>query len=595
MNHNNVTNMGARAIFMALRQRTCFVDKKLLVGMQSCELGSEVSGLFDMYKPSGSYDLSLEEPYDYMVARMLTEMANRRLGCEMKDADPLCTHHQRSWKNLTFNRGPTEVNNGSPKSVLGARGGGKWKPVAMAIMKTTFGQGKQDILLEDLNEFFFELGLEPNPVSLSSRICHSFNVRRRQERELEIGDESSIVRGDSDSNVSVISSCPFVLVLALLPTVAISNRPSMEETVKSEGLSLQFSQLHDSPGLTAGDSSPGISYDHPPGTNPNSLEFAKYVFELVFAAADIDSSGCIDQSEFIGLMYQLGTEIPESLAKHSLARYDIDRSGTIETGEFIDLILHEFGAQAFPTQGALCEGFSNKKWEVPREGRFRCTFIADRVAPSLVEIATEEAVEAIISNIRFSAETEQDKLDMFQLATEGTDFYMTSLNAQAIVDEWNNGINLVSILEVLLPQMASARNAVSLLENNLSYKEKLELRNRLGQAWGPLVGNPTGFYSLDLSDKRHRTAAKSISMVNNTEYLACAYGAAGRQDTSQRGNWNNFRNETFMGKPLSRGLDGPWFIKMPDKGRLRFDYVSTMRSLPGTKPISERRFNQVCS
>ena len=30
---------------------------------------------------------------------------------------------------------------------------------------------------------------------------------------------------------------------------------------------------------------------------------------------------------------------------------------------------------------------------------------------------------------------------------------MTSLNAQAVIDEWNNGINLVDILEILVPQV----------------------------------------------------------------------------------------------------------------------------------------------
>lgn len=46
------------------------------------------------------------------------------------------------------------------------------------------------------------------------------------------------------------------------------------------------------------------------------------------------------------------------------------------------------------------------------------TVILDHVAPAPIEVASEEAVEAVISNIRFSAKTEQDRLDMFQLATE---------------------------------------------------------------------------------------------------------------------------------------------------------------------------------
>lgn len=54
----------------------------------------------------------------------------------------------------------------------------------------------------------------------------------------------------------------------------------------------------------------------------------------------------------------------------------------------------------------------------PREGRLRMTVVADFVAPAPIEIASQEAVDALISNIRFSAKTEQDRLEMFHLATE---------------------------------------------------------------------------------------------------------------------------------------------------------------------------------
>lgn len=53
-----------------------------------------------------------------------------------------------------------------------------------------------------------------------------------------------------------------------------------------------------------------------------------------------------------------------------------------------------------------------------REGRLRMTVVADYVAPVPVEVASQEAVDALISNVRYSAKTEQDRLEMFQLATE---------------------------------------------------------------------------------------------------------------------------------------------------------------------------------
>lgn len=48
----------------------------------------------------------------------------------------------------------------------------------------------------------------------------------------------------------------------------------------------------------------------------------------------------------------------------------------------------------------------------------RMTVVADYVAPVSIEIASQEAVDALISNIKYSAKTEQDTLEMFQLATE---------------------------------------------------------------------------------------------------------------------------------------------------------------------------------
>lgn len=49
---------------------------------------------------------------------------------------------------------------------------------------------------------------------------------------------------------------------------------------------------------------------------------------------------------------------------------------------------------------------------------------------------------------------------------------MTSLNAQALIDEWNNGMNLVDILEILLPQVAHTYTTVYLVHVLRSSKDK---------------------------------------------------------------------------------------------------------------------------
>ncbi|CAM9358212.1 unnamed protein product, partial [Discosporangium mesarthrocarpum] len=539
MNHNNIGKSGARAMFMALRRRTSIVGVGLLVGMESCEPGTEVAGLFDMYSPTGRQGNKAESkwgnPYDYMVARMLIEIANRRLGCELLQAELLPKGE------LGFYRAAPAINGRSTASgdrangwklgrstLLGASESGNWRPVANSIIEKSFGEGTRPVLREDLQAFLTELGLEPTAEFLE-RLCEMFNERRKSERE-----KSRAVASGSRTVLSSVQGLDF--------TSDNGSITSNEQGLSSGGRSVASGTLRTSSISSHGVSSKSIppakgsscsSLAHPHGEVRSSMEFAKYTFELMFDAADTDGSGCINTSEFSTLLQQLGRDIRPDVAKHCLARYDIDRSGTVETGEFIDFLMHEFVAPGLPSQGALCAVGETTKWEVPRDGRLRCTVVADHAAPCLIEVATEDAVEAVISNIRFSAKTEQDKLEMFQLATEGTDFYMTSLVAQRVIDEWSNGLNIVDILEVLVPQMASSRNVVSLLENNLSYKEKLQLRSRLGQAWGPLVGNPTGTYCLDMADKRHRAGAKAIAMVNHSERERSISGAAGRHDTSQ--------------------------------------------------------------
>ena len=98
----------------------------------------------------------------------------------------------------------------------------------------------------------------------------------------------------------------------------------------------------------------------------------------------------------------------------------------------------------------------------------------------------------------------------------------------------------------------------------LSYFKNYHCRNLLEtplggrpmnhQAWGPLVGNPTGTYCLDMSDRRHVIAARRLALINHKERAHGISGTAGGRDTSQvRGehlnpahNFNGFRVSTHF-------------------------------------------------
>lgn len=62
------------------------------------------------------------------------------------------------------------------------------------------------------------------------------------------------------------------------------------------------------------------------------------------------------------------------------------------------------------------------------------------------------------------------------------------------------------------------------------------------------------------------------------------------RDTSQTGNFENFRNATYNGRCIN--LTSTWFLTAPQAGRLHFDFVTTSRPVLGVKPISNRTMRQ---
>lgn len=59
---------------------------------------------------------------------------------------------------------------------------------------------------------------------------------------------------------------------------------------------------------------------------------------------------------------------------------------------------------------------------------------------------------------------------------------MTSLHAQDVIDEWNNGINLVDILEVMLPQASTfVRKILPRTANGHSVNRDFAIKPALGR------------------------------------------------------------------------------------------------------------------
>lgn len=90
--------------------------------------------------------------------------------------------------------------------------------------------------------------------------------------------------------------------------------------------------------------------------------------------------------------------------------------------------------------------------------------------------------------------------------------------------------------------------------------------------------NPTSHWNLNLGDKVQHAIMMQLIAINNSE-SEFSRTQSGRGDTSQYGNWYNFRNAKYTNNRLTTEImiDKEWITNLPNVGTIDFDYVSTTR------------------
>ncbi|GMH77693.1 hypothetical protein TL16_g07497 [Triparma laevis f. inornata] len=299
---------------------------------------------------------------------------------------------------------------------------------------------------------------------------------------------------------------------------------------------------------------------------------------------DADGSQCVDFNETRIAMSLLAIRVSDDEVKRIIAEFDIDKSGEIEEDEFVSWMINCYARQKEPSKPPVRH--KGQPWVPPDSGTLVIDFKADRLPPAENEIGSDVGIGRLIFNIE-NAESDAERAKLFDKATANSDIYMTAAQAQQLMEISAKGEEIQTI-QKLLPQMSDPQQCSQLVNKNLSLRQALYLRKNLGPSFGVIMGNATGRYVLDMENEIHRTGARKIAELNNFE-KRFSRTKSGRGDTSQKGNWENFRNETFNGKSIK--LDSNWFTKIPHLGKLKVDYVSTTRAGKAAKPLSERRFS----
>lgn len=315
------------------------------------------------------------------------------------------------------------------------------------------------------------------------------------------------------------------------------------------------------------------------------------VFMALFDFIDYNKSEAIGVKEMCRGLTLLGVEDASfELATRIVTTYDVDGTHQIERNEFVHWAMGAFLSRKLDKLDTLIDTRTKTKWRPPTRGILCVSFVAEPRLAGIDVQGSNIGNRGLMKNIHAAA-SDIDRGRLFEKAVTNTDISFTFSQAQQLIEECNVGLNQLEMMSKLLPVMSSTDDACLLVESCLPLQERVRLREKMGPPlFDACTSNPTGCYSLDLRDELDRKAAFMFAQVNSAHVTVSR--AADRRDTSQKGNWQNFRNEFY--DDTATELSTQWFVNMPQRGRLRFDFVSTRRPEISSQVLCPQKFLELC-
>ncbi|KAF1782834.1 Leucine-rich repeat domain, L domain-like [Phytophthora cactorum] len=349
-------------------------------------------------------------------------------------------------------------------------------------------------------------------------------------------------------------------------------------------------------------------YDYDKSGSLRKREFADLFARVGFDFVDSDNSGSLDTDELRRVFQLLGVteraEVNDAIAR-MIAKYDLDGSGKLgfRVPEFMtsevftvqDVQKIKENEEAKLMRLEPCEVGSGASWQIPNSGQLTADFAHSGGVNSDTGDNTGEVYrpsDSVLMPDNMLSRFLINASSISRNITEQTEFLHTvSQNRESLAK--------------LLPRIIDHREATSLVTRIVDihnqWLECLALRRWLGpQLYSVLVGSLTNVYSFDLTREDHRIALHRLALVAQEEKQFSRW-RSGRGDTSQSGNWENFRWATLDGEPvllsssyiLNKLLGPVQERSVLPPSRLFLYYVSTTRPPRGTKPLSQRRFEQL--
>lgn len=218
--------------------------------------------------------------------------------------------------------------------------------------------------------------------------------------------------------------------------------------------------------------------------------------------------------------------------------------------DFVRSLLMQYTETTPPSPPPLIDQQTQAAWVPPTSGTLQFTFEFESLPPSTGELASNDGLGNLVDAVSAGTSSQQSKANAIKLAV-CDDLYLSSEQArQLMIHSIANAKDNLAIVEQFLPQLSSPFETCKFLTHNLTYDEILLLRVKMGNMFKAVTGNACGFYSLDLSKTDDALLLKKLNEINCFDKNKTMTEHP-KRNTSQAGDWENFRNEKLNGKVLS--------------------------------------------
>ncbi|CAM9404329.1 unnamed protein product [Chrysoparadoxa australica] len=288
-------------------------------------------------------------------------------------------------------------------------------------------------------------------------------------------------------------------------------------------------------------------------------------FEISIVDCIINDRGAEEQRGMKGQLfdprapngyYKLDLSVPyDRMQAKQLAQLACMQSGECWRGEKLNGVLFDFSEE---------EG-----WELPSSGILELTFLSTR--PLQAQPISTQRFDDMLAQLSIHINEQGDEqAGVIIVSSMLKNLSLTTEQSIALLGMFSFSGARIEVSCLLYKHSCNTERGLQILAC-LNQLEAIKAEVALGNYYDQYSSsNPTGHYCLLLSKPNDRLVAIRLAEIAAVEKKAAKL--AGKTDTSQKGDWEGFRNCRYEQAPIA--FSPSW--ELPEHGTLEMDYVSPL-------------------